>query len=108
MSWYVKMEPKTRGSLEKLPKPKDDTATSSIMTRLLGFQLDVDMGHDDSGPVELQDMSGPAELEGCMHAVYPGEVATKLKTRKRIFDQYENIREDIEAIGVENYSMSSP
>ena len=74
--------------------------------RLLGFQLDIDVGHADLGPAELQDMSGPAELQGCMHAVYPGEAATKLKTRKRIFDRYENILGDIEAISVEHYVVT--
>ena len=45
----VKQEPENSGSSEKPPKPKDDAATSSIMTRLLGFQLDVDVGQEDPG-----------------------------------------------------------
>ena len=94
----VKKEPESRGSSEKPPKPKDDAATSSMMTTLLGFQPSVGVGQDDSGPAELQGMSEPEELEGRMHAVYPGEAATKLKMRKLIFDRCENILEDIEAI----------
>ena len=94
----VKKEPENSWSSEKPPKPKGDAATSSIMTRLLKFQLDVDVGQEDSGPAELQGVSEPAELQGRMHAVYPGEAANKLETRKLIFDHYENALEDIEAI----------
>ena len=46
------------------------------MTRLLGFQLDVGVGQEDSGPAELQGVSEPVELQDRMHAVYPGEAAT--------------------------------
>ena len=102
----VKKEPGNSGSSEKPPKPKDDAATSLIMMRLLGFQLDPDMGHEDSGLAELQGMSELAELQGRMHAVYPGEAATKLETRKRNFGWYENILEDIEAIPVENFVVT--
>ena len=101
----VKTEPGSRGSSEKQPQKKDDAATS-MMTRLLRFQLDVDAGQEDSGPAELQGISEPEELKGRMHAVYPGEAATKLKTRKMIFDRYENIREDIEAIPVEKFVVT--
>ena len=55
----VKKEPENSGSSEKPPKPKDDAATSSMMTRLLRFQLDVDAGQEDSGPAELQGISEP-------------------------------------------------
>ena len=53
--------------------------------------MGVDVGQEDSGPAELQGMSEPAESQGRMHAVYPGEAATKLETRKRTFHKYENI-----------------
>ena len=51
-----------------------------MMTRLLGFQLDVDVGQDDSGPAELQGMSELVELQDRMHAVsqYPGEIKPML------------------------------
>ena len=41
-----------------------------------------------------------------MHAVYLGEAATKLKTRKFSFDRYANILEAIEAIPVENFVIT--
>ena len=84
----VKTEPESRGSMEKQPQKKDDAATSSMITRLLSFQLDADAVQEDSGPAELQGISEPEELQGRMHAVYPGEAATKLKMRKLIFDHY--------------------
>ena len=102
----VKTEPGSRGSSEKQPQKKDDAATSSMMTRLLGFQLDVDAGQEDSGPAELQGMSEPEELKGRMHPVYPGEAATKLKMREMIFDRFENIPGDIEAIPVEKFVVT--
>ena len=102
----VKTEPGSRASLEKQPQKKDDAATSSMMTRLLGFQLDVDAGQEDSGPAELQGMSEPEELKGRMHPVYPGEAATKLKMREMIFDRFENIPGDIEAIPVEKFVVT--
>ena len=101
----VKKEPESRGSSEKQPQKKDDAATSSMITRLLSFQLDADAGQEDSGPAELQGISEPEELQGRMHAVYPGEAATKLKMRKMIFDRW-NILEDIEAIPVENFVVT--
>ena len=76
------------------------------MTRLLGFQLDADTGQEDSGPAELQGISEPQEPKGRMHAVYPGEAATNLKTRKLIFVRYENILEDIEAIPVDKFVVT--
>ena len=96
----VKTEPGSRGSSEKQPQKKDDAATS-MMTRLLRFQLDVDAGQEDSGPAELQGMSEPEELKGRMHPVYPGEAATKLKMREMIFDRFENIPGDIEGYEAE-------
>ena len=84
----VKKEPGSRGGSEKPPRPKDDAKTLSMMTKLLGFQLSVGVGQEDSRPAELQGMSEPEELKDCMHAVYPGEAATKLETRKFIFDRY--------------------
>ena len=43
----VKTKLESRGSTEKQPQKKDDAATSSILTRLLGFQLLVDVGQEE-------------------------------------------------------------
>ena len=51
-------------------------------------------------------MSEPEELKGRMHPVYPGEAATKLKMREMIFDRFENIPGDIEAILVEKFVVT--
>ena len=89
-------KPENSGSSAKQPMPKGVAATSSIVTRLLGFHA-ADMERDVLGPVELQDR---------MHAVFPSEAATKLENGKKVFNKFDGIKENIAAIQVGHYVVT--